>query len=55
MVRFSRIDPVISGSSPTSASLLLRVRNEIRQVSVTPGVGITRCGHIEKKDIDTDR
>ena len=41
MVRFLRIDPMVSGSS--------------RQLSVIPGVGITRCGHIERKDLDTAR
>ena len=53
MVRFLRIDPMVSGSSPTSARLSLRVRS--RQLSVSPGVGITRCGYIERKDLDTAR
>ena len=28
---------------------------ESRKLSVIPGVGITRCGHIERKDQDTAR
>ena len=28
---------------------------EIRQLSVIPGVEITRCGHIERKDVNTAR
>ena len=46
MVRFLRIDPMVSGSSPTVES---------RQLSIISGVGITRCGHIEKKDLDAAR
>ena len=53
MVRFLRIDLMVSGSSPALAKLSLRVRRESRQLSVNPGVGITRCGHIERKDLDT--
>ena len=47
MVRFLRIDPMVNGSRPTSAKLS-------RQLSVIPGAG-TRCGHIERKDLDTVR
>ena len=50
-VRFLRIDPMVSGSSPTSAELSLS--EESRQLSTIPDVGITRCGHIERKDLDT--
>ena len=46
MVMFLCIDPMVSGSSPTSAKLS-------RQLSVIPGAGITRCGHIERNDLDT--
>ena len=51
MEKFLRIDPIVNGSSPTSAKLSLRVRG--RQLSVIPGVGITRCDHIKRKDLDT--
>ena len=51
MVRFLRIDPMVSGSSLTSARLSLRVRRVTS--SIIPGVGITRCGHIDRKDLDT--
>ena len=47
MVRLLRIDPVASGSSEES--------EESRQLSVIPDVGITKCGHIERKDLDTAR
>ena len=52
MVGFLRIDPMVSGSSPTSAKLWLRVSHKL---SVIPGVGIMRCGHIKRKDLDTTR
>ena len=42
MVRFLRIDPMVSGSSPTSAKISLRVKRVA-----------TRCAHIESKDLDT--
>ena len=54
MVIFLRIDPMVSGSNPPSAKLSLRGRKN-RQLSVIAGVGITRCGHIERKDLDTAR
>ena len=53
MVRFLCIDPMVSGPHPTSAKLSLS--EESRQPSVITGVGITRCGHIERKDLDTAR
>ena len=53
MVRFLLIDPMVSGSSPTSAKHSLRVR---RVASfVIPGVEIVKCGHTERKDLDTAR
>ena len=54
MVRFLRIDPMVSDSSPTSAKLSLRVRR-VASSLVIPGIGITMCGHIERKDLDTAR
>ena len=54
MVRFLRIDPMVSGSSPTSARLSLK-SEESGQLSTISGVGITRCGHIDGKDLDTAR
>ena len=45
---------MVSGSSPTSAKLSLK-SEESHQLSAIPGVGITRCGHIERKDLDTAR
>ena len=39
------IDGVVCGSNPPSASLSLRVRR----------VASTRCGHIERKDLETAR
>ena len=54
MVIFLRIDPMVRGSNPPSAKLSLRVRKN-RQLSVIAGVGITRCGHIERKDLETAR
>ena len=53
MVRFVRIDPMVNGSSPISAKLSLRVKRV--SSSVIPGIGTTRCGHIERKDLDTAR
>ena len=45
MAKFSRIDHMVSGSSPPSAKLSLK-SEENHQHSVIPDVGITRCGHI---------
>ena len=53
MVRFLCMGPVVNGSSPTSAKLSLRVRRLAS--SLIPGVGITRRGHTERKDLDTAR
>ena len=47
VVRFLRIDPMVNGSNPPSAKLSLRVI-----LSVIPGVGIMRCGHVKRKDLD---
>ena len=38
----------------SSAKLSLK-SEESRQLSVILGVGITKCGHIERKDLDTAR
>ena len=54
MVIFLRIDPMVSGSNPPSAKLVLKSA-ECCQLYVIPGVGIMRCGHIERKDLDTAR
>ena len=53
MVRFSQIDSMVSGSSPSSGKLSLRVRRGTS--SVIPGVGIMKYGHIERKDLATAR
>ena len=53
MVNFLRIDSMVSGSSLPSAKLSLRV-NRVASF-IIPGVGITRCGQIERKDLDTAR
>ena len=44
MVIFLRVDLMVNGLNPPSESHLL---------SVIPGLGITRCGHMERKDMDT--
>ena len=49
MVRFLGIDHMINGSNPASALL----SQESRQLILIPGIGITRCGHITRKDLDT--
>ena len=41
------------GSNPLLAKLAVRVRRVASPV--IPGVGITRCGHIERKDLEADR
>ena len=51
MVRFLRINPLISGLHPILAKSYLS--KESCWFSVVPGVGITRSGHIERKDLDT--
>ena len=54
MVRFLRIDPMVSGSSLTLAQLSTK-SEESHQLSVIAGVRIMRCGHIERKELDTAR
>ena len=49
--RFLRIDPMISGSNPTSPKLSLRVGRVAS--SLIPSVGITSCCHTERKDLNT--
>ena len=51
MLRFWRIDLTVNSWNKPSAKLSLSVE----RLSVTLDVGITRCGHIEKKDQDTAR
>ena len=48
------IDPRVRGSSPRHDQTFTQ-SGESRQLSVIPGVGITRYGHIERKDQDTAR
>ena len=52
MVRFMFMDAMFSGLNPPSSFTKIE---ESRQLSVIPGAGITRCGHIERKDLDTAR
>ena len=53
VVRFLRFDPMISGSNPPSAELSLGV---VRVATyIIPGIGITKCGYIKRKDADTTR
>ena len=49
------IGPLVSGSNPFTAQLSLRVRRVASSLYVIPGVGITRYGHIERKDLDATR
>ena len=53
VVRFLRFDPMVSGSNPQEAKL--SQSEESRKLSAIPGLGITRRGHIESKDLDTAR
>ena len=53
MVRFLRIDTMVNGSNAPSPKL--DSGEESRQLSVILGVGIMRCGHIERKDLETDQ
>ena len=47
--------PKGGGSSPLHDQTFTQ-SEESRQLSVIPGVGITKCGHIERKDLqDTAR
>ena len=47
-------DPKVRGSSPLYNKTFTQ-NEESRQLSVIPGVGITRCCHIKRKDQDTVR
>ena len=47
-------NPRVRGSSPWHDQTITK-SEESRQLSVIPGIGITRCGHIERKDQDTAR
>ena len=47
-------DPRVRGSSPWHEQTFTK-SVESRQLPVIPGVGITWCGHIERKDHDTAR
>ena len=53
MARFMHIDLMVSGSSPPSTKISIRVKS--LQLSVIPGVGITKRSHIERKDQDIAR
>ena len=48
------MDLRVSGSSPWHDQTFSK-SEESRQFSVIPGLGITTCGHIERKDQDTAR
>ena len=50
-VRFLGIDPMVNPSNPPSAKVVLSGESHC----VIAGVGITRCGHIDWKDLDTVR
>ena len=52
MVRFVRIDPMTRGSNQSSAELSPRM-NLVAISLEFQNVGITRCGHIKRKDKDT--
>ena len=47
-------DPRVRGSSPWHDQTFTQ-SEEGRQLSIIPGVGIMRCGHIEMKDKDITR
>ena len=47
-------DPRVFCLSPGHDEMVIQSEDS-RQPSVIPGVGITRCGHNEKKDQDTTR
>ena len=47
-------DPRVCGSSLWHDQTFTK-SEESHQLSAIPGVGITRCGHIERKDQDTAR
>ena len=47
-------DPRGRGSSPWHDKTITK-NEESHKLSVIPGIGITRCGHIERKERDTAR
>ena len=47
-------DPLVHGSSPWHDQTFTQSEKS-RQLSVIPGVGITRCCHIEREVQDTAR
>ena len=47
-------DPRVRDSSPWPDQTFTQ-SGESRQLSVIPSLGITRCGHLERKDQDTAR
>ena len=53
MIIFLSIDPTANGSNSPSAKLSLGVRRIA--ISVIPGVGTTRYGHIDRKVPDIVR
>lgn len=52
MKRFLPIDFMVSGSNPV---LVSSNSEESRQLSVIPGVGIMRFGHMERMNLGTAR
>ena len=46
MVRFLRIDPIVGGSNPASAQLLLRGRREGQVKRSVYGAKIAPCGKV---------
>ena len=52
VLRFLRIDHMKSGPSSPSVKFSLQ-SNESSPLSVTPDIGITKCGQMERKDLDT--
>ena len=51
VVRFLRAEPMVNDSNPISARTTTS-SEESHQFSVIQGLGLTRCGHIEMKDLD---
>ena len=47
-------DPRVRGSSPWQDKTFTQ-SEESCQLSVIPSIGITRCGHIERKNEDIER
>ena len=48
MVRLLHIDPMVSGSNPPSAAAFA-YSEESCKLSVIPGIGIMRLGHVERE------